>query len=1267
MVDREVLIPELAVFTYSPLLLPQGCPASGKSTIASYVFQNLQEESPTCFYFFEAGNEKTPGLSTFLRSMAYQMALVNLDIRAALLRLSQRDLSLDIYDQRSIWNILFTSCVFHTEFRTPHFWVIDALDEFADRAPLDEFGLLLSKIDKSIPLKIFVTSRPSLALDSIFSRLPTITELISLDDLIADIRLYVEAYSTNLPVADASEKQSLIEDIVSKSGGSFLWTVLVMKQLRDVFTIEELHEVLHETPQQLNSVYLRNIRMMNSLRSKDLSKHLLTWALCSARPLTLGQMKDAIKLSLNMTLARDLQTSLQNLCGQFLEVDKHSYVQVVHETARAFLVNSSLDSEFRVDYPSGHTLIAKACLEYLVSDALKYSRHRRRAAVAGPSRTSIGDYACLNFGEHIFRATSSSKEILDMLATFFNSNVLSWIERVAQLRDLDCLNRTARNLSNYLGRGAGDVPSLASDLKTWTVDLSKTVTQFGFNLLSDPSAIHTLVPPLCPRDSALYRHFGRAEDGIKLLGNWNRGWGDRICSISYNDTYTTYITARSQQFAVGLTNGDVKVYNSATCEEVLTLFHGEHVSSLKFSTSRRYIASAGLHRVRLWDCSAGVQLFEIQTDSQTIALVFDEAETYLFAASRDRTLSAHRITDGFQRYSLSWTDNILDSKNQPFTPYATAVEISIDQQAMAIVYRGRPVQMWSLEDQRPLGVCIRPVAKHRQANHIIHCVALSPDPANPWLLVSYWDDVIFKFNIFTCKPGASVSASMIKVAISPNGRTFAGGNGSGAITIYDFETLQSLHQIQFKGDPVSALAFTGNGLKIVDAHGTQANVWEPSVLASQDTNSHVSEPSNSGDPMPGKDTTSVLDDSVAITSLFCCDETGMAFCGRNNGRVDTCNLDDPGNTMQNLYSHRGMFTSVLCMDWNHKARIAGSADSSGSFRVMQIKTDPQGERSAELLLEARLQQGCSIRQILLNQDGSLVLISAPKFDAVWSVSTNMQIATIKSRQRSVWKWFNRPSSPGELLCFQDSRMGIFTWNDLTEITASEDVPALVLAFENKPAYETESDVISLSSDGEDLVYVPKVRRLGHRIPRAVSPQDRATTKLHIVDVSSLKASALMPVELPMPNNPPTIVCLSNPQSDPSLISPPPLEDTGLTSALPLLSPESPPVGLPPLQSLILRTEDIPEIQSVIGTVKKFNLWHLIFLSKRGWVCSVEINAPGRSTSETLKKYFFIPSAWQTSSSSLIARVRSNQDIVIVHDDSIFVVKNGLDYGEHVDC
>jgi WD40 repeat protein len=114
----------------------------------------------------------------------------------------------------------------------------------------------------------------------------------------------------------------------------------------------------------------------------------------------------------------------------------------------------------------------------------------------------------------------------------------------------------------------------------------------------------------------------------------------------------------------------------------------------------------------------------------------------------------------------------------------------------------------------------------------VHFAILNPNPAYQRLVVSYWDEALVTFDINTCKLVASTTAGLDRIALSPNGKTLAGSDGTGGIKIYDFETLQFLQRIPIQGDPITSLAFTSDNVRIIDVRGMQANVWEPSVLVS---------------------------------------------------------------------------------------------------------------------------------------------------------------------------------------------------------------------------------------------------------------------------------------------------------------------------------------------------------------------------------------------------------------------------------------------------
>ncbi|KAI4927152.1 uncharacterized protein J4E92_006317 [Alternaria infectoria] len=793
----------------------KGTPASGKSMLASYVIEFLQD-SPVCHYFFNKGDKTDNNVSSFLRSMALQMAQINPVVRSAIFRLSQKGPPIDARNQRTIWNTVFTSCVFHVTFPTPHYWVVDALDEAADRGTLNECFSLLSKIDENIPLKIFVTSRPDPALDDLFVQLPLVQEYISPEDLLPDIS---------------------------------------------------------------------------------------------------------------------------------------------------------------------------------------------------------------------------------------------------------------------------------------------------------------------------------------------------------------------------------------------------------------------------------------------------------------------SISDGSPLHQVPWIDAFSEDTDSGFAPSPSAARLSTEQQTLAIVYRSKPVQLWSLDKQHRIGACLRP-ATHRndKGGHTVNCVVFNTSSANPRLLVSYWDDILVKFDSRTCKPLLTTATCVTKIAMSCNEKTFAGSDGNGGIKIFDFETLQPLHNIHIQGDPVSSLAFTSDSLRIVDSRGTQANVWEPLVLFGQDTEALSSEPSESVHQIVDDIVESVVNESAIITTLHCCDQSGMAFCGRNDGRVDTCNLDDPENTMRNLYKHGGSFISITCMDWSPRARVIASADSAGKFCIMKITTGTRREWSAEMMVQSRLGQGCIIRQILVHPEGSFVLVSSSEADSIWSLSTKEQVASLDRRERISWKWFVRPSAPSQLLLFEDKILRLFRWEDLHQIAASEN-PVVPIEMERRMSGEqADADAISVSSEGDDLVILQRSQTVQQSVP-GLRPQsnDVMMTKIRVFDLTTLD-----PESTDIGGSSSPDMSIDSAAQSLVFLNPKPSSTLGIPLS-PTATPNVPftyPFGGVRSKSYtrwssIRDVADIPDVERIIGTVKKFDWWHLIFLSKMGWVCSVQIGEGGRKVLDQFQKHFFVPSVWRTGNSPLIAKVRRSHDIVIVHQDGVIVVKNGLDNGEHV--
>src|SRR5207248_2069075 len=109
-------------------------------------------------------------------------------------------------------------------------------------------------LGKSIPLRILITRRETPELEKHFMALGTHrfqSERISAADTLPDIKLLVEAKAKALPMKGGDDRAVLVEKILGKSQGSFLWTVLVLNELSSSYGKEDVNQVLDDVPREM--------------------------------------------------------------------------------------------------------------------------------------------------------------------------------------------------------------------------------------------------------------------------------------------------------------------------------------------------------------------------------------------------------------------------------------------------------------------------------------------------------------------------------------------------------------------------------------------------------------------------------------------------------------------------------------------------------------------------------------------------------------------------------------------------------------------------------------------------------------------------------------------------------------------------------------------------------------------------------------------------------------------------------------------------------
>lgn len=1090
------------------------------------------------------------------------------------------------------------------------YWVIDALDECRVSASkvYEHLYSILSRIDDQLPLKILITSTPSRDIDQLMGRLPKFQVQISLDSTLQDIRRYVEANSNNLPDQGDHARNSLIRKVIEKSSGCFLWVSFVVDQLKECYSSEEIEEVLEEIPEALEDIYRRNIKtMISHVRSAKLAKTVLTWTLYAVRPLKVEELKSAIKLDTGQDVTRDLETSIAPLCGHLVQVDKHGNVQMVHQTARAFLTSSNLASDFHVSTAEGHLHLSLACLKYLCSDEMKHTKSQRASYA---TKSAIAPYACAAFSEHLARATSTSEPLFRLLTTFLRTNVLTWIEYMAQRRDLSTLVQTAKQFKTYLGRRAKHIAALEDDIRMWAKDLPRIVTEFGWNLLQFPTAIHDLIPPLCPRNSIIYTSFGRRLSGIKLLGLANTDWYDRIACALYKDNLARCVACRDQWYAVGVADGRIYLYDTSTCEELKFLDQGESVRLLEFGPGAKHLASAGLHYVTVWDVRTGMKVLEIKLDYTPFSMAFNELESTITIATGSLEISTWSLQSK-ERTSAHALDNVLKTEDpRKIGQVPAIIQLSTECGMIAVAYRSRPLLLFDLEAMQCLGACYSPGGGADDTSYYVTSVAFNPNPETKRLVVAYWDGTIALFDTRSLAMVQMAKELSQILAVSPDGRTLAGGSSSGKIQLFDFDTLDLLYSVTPSDDGVSSLTFTADSRRLIDTRAYQSNVWEPSVLVRNSPDDNHSEPSDTLVGALDALSMTAQERTINITSIVCCSGGNQAICGKSNGSVEIYDLTAEHKASWPLYKHASTSTEVSILDWNEDYRILASADVSGRFQVVRLREDPGSRGSiVNIVLDEQLEYSAAVQQLLLSGSGTRLLVSSDQVDHLWCLKTKRIIRSHRGLSRTKWKWFKHPSSPNQMILLQDDSISIYHWRDFEPISDR----VLISSPSDQVAALDVDTAVLLRHDG-NLV----LRMLSDKgsVPSGEGDASRNVKnfRLYTIDLSMLK---------------------------PGL---------GKIAPTPFFAE--------------YQASNSPDVDLLIGTVISMIGGHmLVFMTESGWVCSLDLSF--KVPHESFRRHFFVPFAWLSLSTRVLAKVTDTRDILFIHGDEIAVAQNGLDEVEVV--
>ncbi|KAI9725250.1 MAG: hypothetical protein M1828_003431 [Chrysothrix sp. TS-e1954] len=1047
------------------LLWLTGAPGSGKSTVASFIVTMLKDTPSrgNCLYhFLSAGNHFKRTVSYLLRSIAFQAALSNDEIFSGLLELHEST-QITFAQQKPtfIWEKIFEGILFRlgSESKPPMYWVVDGIDESDTPGELIKF---VARMKPAMRIKVLLVSRETKELLKTTNELlPTMKhQMIGLEDTLQDVEAYVRTSITKI-VPTSTTQQEIIQEILSKACGSFLWVKLALEKIwTNGNTRDDIRAALRELPEGMEPLYTRMIDNIASQPSRPcaMATSILTWVSCSFRPLTIPELEVALRPDFSDFV--DLQHTVEQVCGQFVVVN-NSNVSLIHQTAREFLLRKTSGMSVHIQEAEGHKHAASVCMEFL-EDAetpwrrifmkLSTTQQQSRLPLQGPEvfqQHPFLFYALSFWSYHVSHAMSDSDEFEESVLLFLEECCLLWMNGVALSKNLRIMTRAAQQIKTYTRRRAQTISrrqdlsltlDRAGELRQWANDIIRIVGRFGGYFLQDPSSVHRNLIPFCPNSSIISRSYGLiSRSAISVTGTTSATWDDCLARLNMGEDQTGYKVFCKDTFFCTLVGikGTLIVWHADTCEEARRVTHDEYVTHVASSNTSNMVATAGFKTTKVWDVITGEERYSMpkRLHHLTKALAFGEYDQDLLIAYDDCYVQCVELKTGQER----WKFVAKEARSQDHS-CARHMAFSPDLSQIAIVFRGRPVIIWTIQEVASEMISPRNyvLARPRLTSAGDRGVWDAPEmvlwqPLSDFLLVLMEDTTIAKWNLIQNDRTTYPHTGAKSMVFSPDGNLLLTSDVQGTLSIWMMPHFRLTYQFKYE-ELVMDLAFSVDGTRFYDIRGTFCNVWEPDALIrhedidDEDRSSAyetlTSEPTLSSDNSNRLSVTALAGDSH--DKYYC--------CGRDDGTVTMYDIP-AGEKMRKITSHASS-VSVTRLAWSISGKYLISCDDSG--RIIAKRLEPPSAAKDKWtvypLFDLRIDE--SLEHLLFSSNDECCLIAGPTKALVMSLKSKKdakELCKLRYPFRKEGYWMNHPSKPALLLKVTAGQEQRYLWKTFEPI------------------------------------------------------------------------------------------------------------------------------------------------------------------------------------------------------------------------------------------
>lgn len=1231
------------------ILWISGPPGAGKSVLASYIVDIIRKQwgDDFCQYHAFIFSDKSKRSASYLfRSLAYQAARGLSPFRAKVLRMSdQFGVPFSNMSATALWEKLFRGALFNLNLSKSLYWVIDGLDESEpDAIPL--IFQCFKSLDTQLRLKILLVSRPTTGITMRVRRLALkcTTHQLSALDTYDDIKVYLEDVVGSMIPKEVATGQRVVEKILSKASGNFLWVSLATKDLEKSWhRLSNIEQILSGFPGEMTPWYSRMMQKIEENPDEETRRMaliFLTWATYAFRPLHIAELKVALQAEFpDLT---SLEDTIHSICGDFVHL-RGSRVNLIHDTARYFLVNNHPGTVVSTKAAYRHEYLSILCLRHLSSTREKQWRqllnsveiHQSKGTARGDPSSLIDDidpflsYSATYWPYHLSLSQPDSQPLRDALFDFFKNDALTWVNALGLLGDLRSLIRAAQYLKSFIKSrekllSKNAIYNFKKDdiefLRLWAIDLIKIVGKFGSYLVQQPSSIYKLIPPFCPSNSILRKTFGHGYGTFLVSGIVSTDWDDCHARLSVGtDNTATKVVATSEVFAALVPQAhSLVVWHAETCEELRSLHHGEYVTEVTVNKKGDLVCTSGFRTIKIWELGTGrnVGCFDKHTDDRVLAVAFGANNDEILVGYQDCLIVCQNWKTKEMIYAFRAVkgDHIVQCGLR-------VVSFSPDGTQLAVGSRNRPVDLWDLGTQSWTKRCLM----SEEITHSEGDVFQAPEviqwhPILPNIYILYHNTTLIDWNpVFDEQTEHQLGAKGL--VCSPSGNYMLTSDHDGSIRVFALPKYSPLEEADFRPiyqlehhDHVLDLAFSPNEQRFYDLRGSVCSVWEPEVLVPAQKLDEDDRSSSSGSLWTIEATSSLATphNLTPITAISCAPNDKGFCCGRDDGTIAIHDMAT-GKKPRSLPGHV-IDMAIIALTWSSSGNWVASGDDSGHVlvRKIQMPTTTNPKLTVYKPSDFRIDED-GITQLLFSSNDKYLLVSTISASWIWDVSAKKLCHRKHTSPRHI-KWIEHPKDQSRLVSIDAGEVRIFHWDGFVGLTLDDGLHFV----------QTNPDPVS----GK--------RKTSSPIPSSLARLDLgySTEQEEIVDYVT------------QTNDKSSIIFEAIPSGghDRDRLKSRRIELFRAIDVDPNVS-----------QRQILLKSNIRDIAGEVSKLMGTYQNQVVFFNHKHWLCTWEIGTPAKA----YKRHFFLPKDWINSETLSLSVLSDQGTLLCPRNGEVAIIKNGI--------